>query len=321
MSPKALERHATKPKRPSTKKPVRLDEDEDEGLMDVSDDIEASMVPVDTRSGLSKQVIRVPRLAVDPKVKKDAEKLKEQGLATLSNLGAVKSHTQLRRSHIIRWMLDGHTFDGALVSPAELAQKLDVPVETVERDLSVIKQQFSDLYTNPDTTNREMPAIAYMLLEMRMQDRGRALALYNEISADITEMKAPAEEGQGKKFRLSGRDLAAMRNAQLQALDVASKATQGLDSLFKTLGGPEKLTQLIKAKSVAISNGGVQNVQQLSMETLQERVGQMKEFRSVLPSTREKDQTQTPAFLDLSEEEEGVLRIGTAEHAKQAPRS
>lgn len=266
------------------------------------------------------QIVRHPRIAVDPKVKKRADEMAASSLLTpVSGLGA-KKHTQERRELIIAWLLNGHMYDGRLMAATELADALNVPMETMERDLSTIKQQFSDLYTDPATTDKELPAYAYMLLEMKMQDRGRALTLYNEIAEDIKAMKMGSEicndairdNGPRKKgVVISGRDLAAMRNAQLTALDVASKATSGLDSLFKMLGGPEKVQMIIKAKAVQLNNGNGDNkMGAFSIETLQDTIGNMAEFRSVLPSTRSRDKTEMPSFLDVTPEDEEILEIG-----------
>lgn len=271
-----------------------------------------------TKEGM--QIVRTPRLVVDPKIKKRAEEMKASSILTPATTLGAKKHTQERRELIIAWLLNGHMYDGRLMAASELAMALAVPMETLERDLSTIKQQFSDLYTDPDTTDKELPAYAYMLLEMKMQDRGRALTLYNEIAEDIVSMKTASEicddamgKGRNRKgIAISGRDLAAMRNAQLTALDVASKATSGLDSLFKMLGGPEKVQMIIKSKAVQVnnaSNGGTV-VGGFSLETLQDTIGQMPEFRSVLPSTRARDKSETPAFIDITPDDEEILEIG-----------
>ena len=306
MGLKSLEALTKQKKAPkATKKVVEL--------VDLDDDEDVLVTPKPSKDG--HMIVRTPRLAVDPKVKKSADILKEATapLITAPNGFAVKRETQTRREIIIGWMLNGHMYNGELMSTTELAQQLSVPMETLERDLSTIKTQFSDFYTDPNRTDKELPAYAYMLLEMKMQDRGRALSLYNAIADDIKALKGEDENenvGKVKRALLSGRDLAAMRSAQLSALDVANKATSGLNELFKLLGGPEKVVNLIKAKTVMLAQGNNNTMGNMSMDVLQDTIGSMPEFRSVLPSTRTRDKLPLPAFLDVTDEDKEILEIG-----------
>lgn len=308
MGLKSLEALTKKKKAPKvSKKVVELSE--------LDDDEDVFTPPKPVKNG--QMIIRTPRIAVDPKVKKSAEILKEAAapLITATNGFAVKRETQGRRELIIGWMLNGHMYDGELMSTTELANKLAVPMETLERDINTIKTQFSDFYTDPNRTDKELPAYAYMLLEMKMQDRGRALALYNEIANDIKALKGEGDDdnesvGRVKRALLSGRDLAAMRSAQLSALEVANKATAGLNELFKLLGGPEKVLNIIKAKTVMLAQGNNNTMGNISMDALQDTIGAMPEFRSVLPSTRTRDKLAMPAFLDITDEDKEILEVG-----------
>ena len=262
----------------------------------------------DNKADDGSQIVRSPR--VTPQKMSTAVNSMSTGLAMTDPLG-VKRETQERREQVIQWMLNGHTHDGQLMSITELSATLNVPMETVEKDLVAIKGTFEKFYTENNV--RDVTALAYMLMEMKLQDRGRALALYNIIRGDIQaaddnslEFKDP-KTGKIKKLgALTGRDRSSMYGAMLSSLDLANRATNGIDNLIKLSGGFQKLQQVIHAKNVQINQG---NGVQVGMNELQEFARET--LGVVLPSARKaRNITEVPATIELTDEDREIMAIG-----------
>lgn len=260
-------------------------------------------------------IVRTPRVV--PAARSAAvQKIKDSEHGTrmiaTGRLG-VAAETQARRQSVLEWMLNGHLYDGELRSVQELASILDVHPKVVESDIAKLKSKMADYHVEGD--ERDIPALAYMLMEMKFQDRGRALQLHNIIIGDIQEADAAANAPKEpdkpgvkpkKEYALTGRDRAAMYNAALQALDLSSKACNGMDQLFKLTGGAKKLADIIKARQLIINNN---NTLVVNSNTLQQFVGQ--EFAGILPSTRKaQPQLEAPASLTLDADELAVMEIG-----------
>ena len=265
----------------------------------------------DNRDDLGDQIIRTPR-TTQRKMEYAVDKM-SNGLAMTNPLG-VKRETQERRELVVEWMLNGHTHEGQLLSVTALAETLHVPMETVEKDLVSIKGTFEEFYTANNT--RDVTALAYMLMEMKLQDRGRALSLYNIIKGDITtaddnavEFIDPKTHKTKKLGALTGRDRAAMYSAMLTSLDLANRATNGIDNLIKLSGGFQKIQQTINAKNVQINNG---NGQMATMDQLQDFAAET--LSCVLPSTRKiKNIKNVPQVIELTDEDREIMDIGHKE--------
>jgi len=255
------------------------------------------------------QIIRTPRTT--PARMNHAVNTMQTGLAMTDPLGA-KRETQERREEVVQWMLNGHTHDCKLMSVTELAATLNVPMETIEKDLVSIKGTFEKFYTENNV--RDVTALAYMLMEMKLQDRGRALSLYNIIRGDIDTADENTVEFKGKKLgALTGRDRAAMYSAMLSSLDLANRATNGIDNLIKMSGGFQKLQQVIHAKSVQINNG---NGVMASTDQLQEFAAST--LSCVLPSARKvKNIRDIPAVIELTDEDREIMSIGEKERGDE----
>jgi hypothetical protein len=227
--------------------------------------------------------------------------------------------TQERREWVLGWMLNGHQHAGRLMTERQLAVALDTTEMTIKVDIAALKEKMGDFFV--DQNNTEIPALAYILMEMKFQDRGRALTIYNEIIEDIDKADQEAQAIVDKVLagkisamalksahRLTGRDRAAMYSSALQALDLSNKATNGMDNLFKMAGGATKLQAILRAKSVQINNynGATMNIQQL-----QEFAS--KELGVVIPSTRLLTGGDAPKTLELTLEDQEVLAIGERE--------
>lgn len=219
-----------------------------------------------------------------------------------------QEHTEARREIVLAWMLNGHLHDGQLMTPTELAISLEMPLKTIEMDISTLKEKMADFHTTEDI--KDVPALAHMLMEMKFQDRGRALALYNIIMGDIRQSDAVSAvmtkvvSPNSKTGALTGRDRAAMYSAALSALDLSNKATNGMDSLFKMTGGAQRLQTIIKAKNVQINAGNG-----FTLAQLQEFV--TTEMGGVLPSTRKlKGALPMPKILDLTPEDKKLMEMG-----------
>lgn len=261
-------------------------------------------------------IVRVPRTTPAAKQKAvnrvESAEANSGAMVATGRLG-VQQETQLRRQDVLSWMLNGHLHAGELMSIQQLAESLNAPLKTVERDVASLKEKMANYHIEADS--KDVPALAYMLMEMKFQDRGRALALYNIIIQDIQEaddniLEVEDKRGNTKKLgALTGRDRAAMYNAALQAMDLANKATNGMDSLFKMTGGAQKLQNIIKAKQVILQQGGQMIVQQT---TLQEFAA--KELAGVLPSVRKhNDQLALPPGLTITAEDEKIMEIAEKE--------
>jgi hypothetical protein len=278
--------------------------------------------PGNKSPGTQKQIVRSPRVIPETYQAKKYNKTKNNAAAgIIFGPGALgeKKKTQQRRETVINWLLDGHSYEGENMSVTELATALNVPIETIETDLNRIKTQMALYYE--DQHNKEMPILAYMLMEMKMQDRGRALAIHNQIMSDIdsetTENKIVEINGTGfKRAGMSGRDKAAMYSAAINALDLAHKATNGLDNIFKLVGGPERVRAILQAR--AIQQGAGDGKQIGSMSDVQGMLMTLPEFQSVLPSQRKAGGLKTPGFLTMTAEDKEVMDIGEREYAKKA---
>jgi hypothetical protein len=254
-------------------------------------------------------VVRVPRTTPAVKAGQVAEfsdaatLLHKHGLATNG-----KEETEWRREQVLAWMLNGHLHNGDLCTVNDLAISLDTPVLTIQRDVSFLKEKMAEFHTTEDL--KDVPAMAHMIMEMKFQDRGRALALYNIIMGDIKaadEMEVKSrQEGRmpQKGGALTGRDRAAMYAAALSALDLSNKSTNGMESLFKITGGAQRLQQIIKAKNVIINQaGGTVNVAQL-----QDMAANV--LGGMLPSVRKHNpELALPTTLELDATDEKILNM------------
>lgn len=266
--------------------------------------------------GTQRQIVRAPRTTPAKAAKKIQKKKDDAARGIIFGPGALgeKRETQQRRELIVNWLLDGHTYEGETVSQSELAKILNVPKETVEYDIAAIKERMSTFYE--DKHNKEMPIMAYMLMEMKMQDRGRALNLHNLIMDDIDKadenvmkFKDP-ETGKVKTVgSLGGRDRAAMYSAAITALDLAHKATNGLDNIFKMVGGPARIMAIIQAKALK-ATGGTGGHSMNTIGELQEAMASLPEFQALLPSTRKIRRLAPPTFIDVTPEDQEIMNIG-----------
>lgn len=286
--------------------------------------------PGNTVPGTNRQIERSPRTVPMKSAKKIAKTKDDATRGIIFGPGALggKRETQQRREQIVNWLLDGHTFEGESCTVTELAAALKVPKETVESDIAKIKEQMSGFYE--DKHNKEMPILAYMLLEMKMQDRGRALTIHNLIMSDIEKadenvMTFVDPETHKKKTigSLNGRDRAAMYSSALQALDLAAKSTNGLDNLFKIMGGPERIKQILQAKAIQ-GKGGKNGHSFNTMGDLQEAMQSLPEFQQLLPSTRKLKMLNPPSFITITPEDKEVMAVGMkarqdTKHKKQIP--
>lgn len=251
-------------------------------------------------------IVRVPRTTPAPKADKVDAFSESPTLLEKNPLGK-KEETEYRREQVLSWMLNGHLFNGELCTVNDLAIQLDVPVFTIQNDVAVLKEKMAEFHTTEDL--KDVPALAHMLMEMKFQDRGRALALYNIIMNDIKiaddkELKARNEGKMPQKGgALTGRDRAAMYAAALSALDLSNKATNGMESLFKITGGAQRLQAIIKAKNVTINNNtmvAVTHLQELAANSL----------GAVLPSIRKNNpELPAPKMLELNAEDLKILNM------------
>lgn len=269
-------------------------------------------------------VVRTPRTTPTSATKKVDDFLEGAAMMdTKKNPLGVSLVTQERREWVMGWMMNGHQHGGRLMTERQLAIALDTDEMTIKADISALKDRMGQFFVDQDNT--EIPALAYVLMEMKFQDRGRALSIYNEIKSDIEEADEYAAEIQRKvknkelpftalkgAYRLTGRDRAAMYSSALQALDLSNKATNGMDNLFKMAGGATKLQAILKAKNVQINN---YNGASMNLQQLQEFAS--KELGVVIPSTRMLTGGETPATLDLTLEDKEVLAIGEREVGKR----
>lgn len=272
---------------------------------------------------LMKQPVRVPRTTPVAMTKKRDRLLEGAGMmeSRKSPLGS-QSVTQERREYVLGWMLNGHQHAGRLMTERQLAVALDADEMLIKKDINALKSKMGDFLLDQDNT--EIPALAYILMEMKFQDRGRALSIYNQIIGDIEEederadwVKKSVKAGKmspevlAKMHRLTGRDRAAMYASALSALDLSNKATNGMDNLFKMAGGAAKLQNILKAKNVQINNynGATYNLQSLQKFASDE-------LGVVIPSTRMLTGGATPANLELTPEDKEVLAIGEREVKK-----
>lgn len=305
-----LERHKKKLHKPEKSKQPR-DFDTPELKVKTPKPAPQATFP-DNEDEVGHQIVRTPRLV--PKAMVNKVEAKSTGLAMTDPLGS-KRETQERREQVVQWMLNGHTHEDRLMSITELAESLGAPMETIEKDLVAVKGAFEKFYQESNV--KDITALAFMLMEMKFQDRGRALSLYNLIQGDIqaaddneAEFRDP-KTGKMKKFgALTGRDRAAMYSSALAALDLANKATNGIDNLIKLSGGFQKLQQVIHAKTVNVNNGSGNMA--VSMADLQDFAATT--LGTVLPSARKlKKVEDVPASIQLTDEDEEILRIGELE--------
>ncbi len=287
--------------------------------------------PDNKEPGTGRQIVRSPRMLPAKAAKKVNEVKDGAARGIVFGPGALgdKKTTQIRRETIINWLLDGHTLEGETLTLTELAQVLGVPKETVEYDLAKIKDQMAAMYE--DKHNKEMPIMAYMLMEMKMQDRGRALTIHNLIMDDIEQADANSvtiiDPDTLKKKRLNnltGRDRAAMYSSALQALDLAQKATNGLDNIFKVIGGPDRIKAILQSK--ALQGTGKGGHKMATIGDVQEALSQLPEFRSILPSSRKLSKLPQPGFIDVTPEEQELMKVGQQarekkQRGKQVPAS
>lgn len=227
--------------------------------------------------------------------------------------------TQERREWVLGWMLNGHQHAGRLMTERQLAVALDSDELTIKHDMHALKDKMGEFFVDQDNT--EIPALAYILMEMKFQDRGRALTIYNQIVEDIQEADEHAKfimaEVKANRMsvmalksanKLTGRDRAAMYSSALQALDLSNKATNGMDNLFKMAGGAAKLQNILKARNVQINN---YNGPGMSRQEMYDFAS--KELGAVIPSTRQLTGGNAPKVLDLTLEDQEVMAIGERE--------
>lgn len=264
-------------------------------------------------------VVRVPR-TTPSNLQKTVDKVAAgAGISDDGQLGKAVT-TQLRRQQVMTWMLDGHMLDGELMSKDQLATKLGVPLMHVNQDIKTIKENMAKFYTEDDDT-KEIAALAHMLLEMKFQDRGRALKLYNQVLADIRQADLDAErrhktnpfaKGDGK---LTGRDRAAMYSTALAAIDLSNRTTNGMQDLLKLTGGAKKLQLIIKAKEIHLNQQN--NLTATSSRSIQNMIADM--MGNVLPSARNNNkELAVPNFLQLTEEDASIIEIGEEGHTKKS---
>lgn len=286
--------------------PEALDLNEPDGL---SDDLDAKK--------LEKRVVRQPRVVpqeLDRRVSRGkVVKKKFENDGTVLSSNGWTTETQLRREKVRRWMMDGHMFDGQIMSVHELAPQLGVPIQTIEHDIAKLKDQMKEFYASE--SEREIASLAYQVLEMQAQDRGRALSLYNRIVTEIDSEKPiklkGEDDGETLKFlKSSGRDKAALYTAASTALQQANRSASAMEQLFKLLDGPKKIQNILHAKNVQIVGGGGKGGM-FTMEGMQEMLSTIPEMRSLLPSTRHADKLPMPAMLDITPEDEVVMEIGS----------
>lgn len=257
----------------------------------------------------TERIVRVPRTT--PASKSNQTQKLVDGDTLIAKNGFGKSEeTELRREKILAWMLNGHLHDGQLMTVSELAEALAAPTKTVQNDVATLKEQMGEYHTTEDL--KDVPALAHMLMEMKFQDRGRALALYNIIMGDINKADAfeaaQRETPQARKATgLTGRDRAAMYSAALAALDLSNKATNGMESLFKITGGAQRLAAIIKARNITVNNF---NGPVFTNAQLQEVVAN--EMGAVLPSTRKvQPMLEAPTAITLDAADHAILAIGS----------
>jgi len=266
------------------------------------------------------QIVREPRLTPARHEQHVAAMYSEMAI-TGDEAMAKGEHTQMRREEVRAWMMNGHTHNGVLVTESELAKCLNVPLKTVQIDIKELKDQHSKFFLGND--ERDLPALAFALMEMRFQDRGRALALFNIIRNDIERSDAQTKEliqmrkdgkiaSNVKIDALTGRDRASMYSAALAALDMANRATKGMDDLFKITGSGAKLQAIVKAHSLVINNN---NLNVMPVKMLQEFVS--KEFAGVLPSARRAGDLAVPKAIQMTDEDDEIMQIGINERKGQ----
>ena len=123
--------------------------------------------PGNTVPGTNRQIVRDPRTTPAKSAKKIQKQKDDAARGVMFGPGSlgIKRETQQRRETIINWLLDGHTYEGETASETELAVKLGVSREALDRDIAAIKERMSTFYE--DKHNKEMPIMAYMLMEMK----------------------------------------------------------------------------------------------------------------------------------------------------------
>lgn len=266
-------------------------------------------VPQATAFTYPDNVTRVPRTT--PAAKSGQVAAFSEADTLLDKRGFAKTEeTEARREKVLAWMLNGHLHEGQLMTALELANALSTPGKTIQNDVSTLKERMGEFHTTEDL--KDVPALAHMLMEMKFQDRGRALALYNIIMGDIKaadkQLEAyVVEHGVAPKSGgLTGRDRAAMYSSALQALDLSNKATNGMESLFKITGGAQRLAAIIKAKSITVNNN---NITVYTMNQLQEFASTL--LGPVLPSVRKVNaQLSAPKTLELNAEDIKIMEMG-----------
>lgn len=263
-------------------------------------------------------VVRVPRTTTSA-IQKTVDKMSD-GSALIDNDNLGESiEIQARRADVMAWMLNGHTYQGELLTEKQLSDKLGVASGTVARDIDEIKQKMAKFYTEDDDT-KEIAALAHMLMEMKFQDRGRALNLYNDILKDMKAADEHAAKREAKNQfskldgfgRIAGKDRAAMYSAALAAIDLSNRTTNGMESLLKITGGAQKLQLIIKAKNLNVTNNKI-GLDSVSVQTMIEKL-----MGAVLPSNRAQNpQLKLPPMLDLTLDDENILSIGEEAHSRK----
>ena len=263
------------------------------------------------------KIVRTPRTTPASQQKR-VDKLVGGAAIMDTKVGTMAKNqvTQERREWVLSWMLNGHQHGGRLMTERQLAIALDCDEMLIKADIAALKGKMSEFFV--DENNTEIAALAYILMEMKFQDRGRALTIYNTIVGDIESEDERARDIADKvkkrelpmealkyQHRLTGRDRAAMYGSALQALDLSNKATNGIDSLFKMAGGAQKLQNLLKARNVQVN---IHNGNSYNLQSLQEFAS--KAMGAVIPSDRYLTGQSTPTTLELTPEEKKVMEIG-----------
>lgn len=183
------------------------------------------------------EVVRQPRNnpeAVSKMVLTDAK-------AAFSDKPAI----QQRRISVFKWMMDGCVLDGERFTETELATYLGTRRDTIANDVWHIKQKLGFMFKTDQRIRDEVSAVAGMLRQIHMEDRGRALAEYNRIQGDIASIR--------KKDLIPPPMLL---QTAAQYLKIANECAKGLDKFLDVI---TKAANTVHVHGNAVIGGNQQN--------------------------------------------------------------
>jgi hypothetical protein len=186
---------------------------------------------------MTQPIVRTPRNIANPR----AVTLQPIDKEALQQALGSDIERQLRRLHVLKWLMDGYVYEGKRQNHREFSEYLGCSPRALDKDMEAVKSKLGFMFKTDERVRNEVSSTAGLLVKICMEDRGRALVELQKVTADIDSIRA-----QG------GVPNPMLLNAQLGFMRQANEAVKGLDKFIDMLS---------KAATTVHVHGNVNQVQ------------------------------------------------------------